>query len=57
MNKINRPAFSIGDLHKEGDEKEYGLSKSPPERIEAIEIMSQILYGYDPSTSRLSKIS
>ena len=53
--KINRSAFSIGSLHDGGDEKAYWLSKTPQERIEAIEIMRQILYGYDPSTTRLER--
>lgn len=53
--KIDKSAFSIGCLHDGGDEKAYWLSKSPQERIEAIEIMRQILYGYDPATTRLER--
>ena len=53
--KIDKSAFSIGSIHDEGDEKEYWLSKSPQERIEAIEIMWQIIYGYNPSTNRLQR--
>ena len=51
--KVDRSAFSIGNLYDGGDEKEYWLSKSPQERIEAIEIMRKIIYGYDSSTGRL----
>jgi len=53
--KIDKSAFSIGSLHDGGDEKAYWLSKTPQERIEAIEIMRQILYGYDPATTRLER--
>ena len=35
---------------------EYWRSKSPEERIEAIELMRQINYGYDPSTERLQRV-
>lgn len=54
-NKIDRSEFSIGDLQDGGYEKEYWLTKSPQERIEAIEIMRNILYGSDPSTDRLQR--
>lgn len=53
--KIDRSAFSIGSIHDGGDEKAYWISKSPQERIQAIEIMRKIIYGYDPSTERLQR--
>jgi len=53
--KIDKSAFSIGSIHDGGDEKEYWQSKSPRERIQAIEIMREIIYGYDPSTARLQR--
>jgi hypothetical protein len=42
-------------LYDESDEKYYWRSKSPQERLEAVETMRQIIYGYDPSTSRLQR--
>ena len=53
MNQIDRSAFSIGSLYDGGNEKEYWLSKTPQERMQAVEIMRRILYGYDPTTARL----
>ena len=53
-NKIDRSAFSIGSLHDGEDEKEYWKSKSPQERMQAIEIMREIIYGHDASAKRLS---
>jgi len=53
--KIDRSAFSIGSIHDCGDEKAYWLSKSPQERIEAMEIMRKIIYGYNPATERLQR--
>jgi hypothetical protein len=54
---LDRSAFSIGTLHDEIiEEKFYWLSKTPAERLEALEQIRQILYGYDPSTIRLQRI-
>ena len=39
----------------ESDEKQYWLSKTPVERIYGVEIMRQMLYGYDPLTTRLQR--
>ena len=52
---MDKTVFSIASLHDESDEKAYWLSRSPQERLEAIEILRQIAYGYDPATSRLSR--
>ena len=53
--RIDKSSFSITSLLGESDEKQYWLSKSPLERLEAVELMRQINYGYDPS-SRLQRI-
>jgi hypothetical protein len=53
--RIDKSSFSISSLLDESDEKLYWLSKSPLERLEAVELMRQINYGYDPS-SRLQRI-
>lgn len=54
--KIDKTAFSVGSLRDLSDEKAYWLSKTPQERLEALELMRQIVYGYDPSTTRLQKV-
>ena len=54
--KVNRSAFSVGSLHDESDEKAYWLARTPLERLEAVEIMRQTLYGYDPTTARLQRV-
>ena len=53
---LDRNAFSVSLLNDESDEKEYWLTKSPQERLEAVELMRQINYGYDPSTVRLQRV-
>jgi hypothetical protein len=54
--KIQRTAFKVSSLFDQSDDKSYWLSKTPYERLEAIELMRRIIYGYDPSTTRLQRI-
>jgi hypothetical protein len=54
--KLDRSALSFGTLREEGDEKSYWLAASPAQRLEAIEVQRQILYGYDQTTTRLQRI-
>lgn len=54
--KIDKTAFSVGSLLDPSDEKAYWLSKTPYERLQALELMRQIVYGYDPSTTRLQRV-
>ncbi|RME49980.1 MAG: hypothetical protein D6795_10865 [Deltaproteobacteria bacterium] len=53
--RIDKSEFSISSLESESDEKSYWLSKTPRERLEAMELMRQISYGYDPARARLQK--
>jgi hypothetical protein len=54
--RMDKTAFSAGTLDDEGNEKAYWLSKTPEERLAAVELMRQIAYGYDPSTTRLQRV-
>jgi len=54
--KVRRTAFSVGSVLDKSDEKSYWLSKTSAERLQAVELMRQIIYGYDPSTTRLQRI-
>ena len=53
--KLDRTHFSVAKLG-DSDEKAYWLSKSPAERREAVELMLQMIYGYDPARDRLQRI-
>jgi hypothetical protein len=53
--RLDRSAFEIGSLADDREEVEYWRSKSPEERMEALELMRQIIYGYDPATTRLQR--
>ena len=37
-------------------DRQYWLSKTPAERFEALELLRQIAYGYDPATERLQRV-
>ena len=54
--KVKRDAFIVMSLFGESDEKFYWFSKTPYERLAAVEFMRQIIYGYDPSTTRLQRV-
>ena len=54
--KINKGALSVISLSEESDDKEYWHAKTPQERLEAVELMRQINYGYDPTTIRLQRV-
>jgi hypothetical protein len=54
--KVQRTAFTVASLFDQSDEKSYWLSKTPYERLEAVELMRQIIYGYNPSATRLQRV-
>ena len=54
--KIQRDAFTVASLFDEPDDKSYWFSRTPYERLEALELMRQIIYGYDSSTTRLQRV-
>ena len=53
---IDKTAFSVASLTDPSDEKEFWLSKTPAERLQALEFLRQIVYGYDPSSARLQRV-
>ena len=54
--KLDKTAFSVVSLAEADDEKDYWLSKTPQERLQAVELIRQMLYGYDPSVARMQKV-
>ena len=53
---LDRSAYEIGSLEDENNEREFWRSKTPAERMEALELTRQIVYGYDPATTRLQRV-
>lgn len=54
--RVDRRALDVVDLHEQGNDVAYWRTRSVNERLEALELMRQIAYGYDPSTERLQRI-
>ena len=54
--KMDKGVLSVRSLSEESDEKAYWHAKTPHERLEAIELMRQINYGYDPATTRIQRV-
>lgn len=50
-----KKVFSVATGFDQSEEKEFWISKSPLERLEATELMRQILYNYDPTSERLQR--
>jgi hypothetical protein len=54
--KIDKTAFSVTTLENDTDDDAYWQQKTPQERLTALELMRQIVYGYDPATCRLQRV-
>lgn len=54
--KLDKNSFSIISLMENENDVGYWLSKTPEERILAIEFLRQLNFGYDPSTERLQRV-
>lgn len=54
--RIDKTVFSIGTLEEQGDDRAYWASKSPAERLQALEFMRQVMYGYDPEVDGMVKV-
>lgn len=53
--QMDKTAFSVASLRDQPDEKAYWLSKTPRERLQAVELMRQVVYGYQPASDRLQR--
>jgi len=57
--KVDRTAFKVFSSFEEADaaDRAYWHSRTPEERLNALELMRQSAYGYDdPSTERLQRV-
>ncbi len=54
--KMDKTTVSVVSLTDESDDKEFWLSKTPQERLETVELLRQLNYGYDPTTARLQRV-
>lgn len=53
---LDKSAFSVKSFAEADEEdRNYWHSRSPQERLEALEIMRQLNYDYDPATDRIRR--
>ncbi len=52
---LDRNAFTVGALN-ECDAREYWRTRTPEERLAALEFLRQVMYDYDPVTDRISRV-
>ena len=54
--RVDRQAFEVTSFAAaEEADLQYWRSRTPDERLEALELSRQIAYGYDPTTRGLSR--
>ena len=53
--KIDKKVLTVASLYDPSDENEYWQRQTPEVRLEALELMRQVVYGYDPSAERLQR--
>ncbi len=53
---MDKNSMSVASLTDASDEIHYWLKKTPTDRLQSLELMRQILYGYDPVTTRLQRV-
>jgi hypothetical protein len=54
---LDRSAFSVACLGEDDDEQQsFWLSRTPEERLAAMEFMRQVMYGYDPISDRIQRV-
>lgn len=56
LKRLDKKIFSIIGLKDRNPDKEYWLSVTPQQRLEALEFLRQLNYNYDPATSRLQRV-
>jgi hypothetical protein len=52
---VDRTAFAVARLDEADDERDYWLTKTPQERLRALELTRQTLYGYT-APARLQRV-
>ena len=54
--KVDRTVLSVGSLTERFSDRKLWLQKSPAERMAALEVLRQVIYGYDPTDARLQRV-
>ena len=55
--RVDRSVLTVTTLQQaDADDRAYWRSRTPIERLEALELMRQVVYQYDPVATRLQRI-
>jgi hypothetical protein len=56
--RLDKSVFKVFSSFEEAEaaDRAYWHSRTPEERLQAMELMRQSAYGYDPATARLQRI-
>lgn len=54
--RLDKRAFSVGNLSDPDDAPAYWKTRTPEERLRAVEVIRQILYGYTDSSARIKRV-
>ncbi len=54
-NRLDRDFFSVGTLDDD-DARHYWQTRTPDERLSALEFLRQVMYGYDPASGRVERV-
>ena len=55
--RLDKSAFCVVTLHEaDAADKAYWAAQSPVARLEALEFMRQVAYGYDTLIARLERV-
>jgi hypothetical protein len=54
--RMDKTAFSVISLKDSGNDKDFWRSQSPVARLQALELMRQVMYGYDPISDRVERV-
>ena len=46
----------VQNVSDDSDERAFWLAKTPEERLEALELLREVAYDYDPTTARLQRV-
>ena len=53
---VDRSVVTHGEALGESDEKAFWLSRTPLDRLEAVEFLREIAFGHDSATARLQRV-
>jgi len=54
--RVDKSVLTVSSLSQQSDDKAYWLSKTPEERLQAVEILRQLNYGYKNSSERIQRV-